>query len=126
MLSNEQIQSVVDELIIGVTEPEKGWSLNESATCCVYWCLVHKAWRDGEKLHKKQALEQLRRGALANRSRGSIEAKSQNVTFVAQSLLDAGLGIYHSGRYAKRGSGKDLGPMVCKGYTPASHKQKVL
>ncbi|MAK34313.1 MAG: hypothetical protein CL386_10065 [Acidiferrobacter sp.] len=49
-----------------------------------------------------------------------------NVTSAAQTLLERGMPIYNEGRYTKRGTGEDMGPMVCKGYAPASNIQACL
>ena len=129
MISNQEIQRIVDSITEGLEEPTgKGWPLNEAATCCVFWCIVHKVWRDGTDLGmtKKSAIKQLRNGPLSRRSKGAIEAKVMNVTWAAQSLLEKGTPIYNEGRYTKRGTGEDMGPMVCKGYAPASNIQACL
>ena len=129
MISNEEIQRIVISITEGLEEQTgKGWSLNEAATSCVFWCVLHKAWRDGAGLGmtKIAAIEQLRKGPLSRRSKGAIEAKVMNVTSVAQILLEKGMPIYNEGRYIKRGTGEDMGPMVCKGYAPASNSQACL
>ena len=128
MLSNAEIQKTVDTITTGMIEPSSGWSLDEAATACVYWCIVHKGWRDGTELGmtKKAAKEQLHRGPLSGRPIGAIEPKVMNVTSAAQKLLRKGLPIYNSGRYVKRGTGKDMGPMVCQGFAPAPNYQDCL
>jgi hypothetical protein len=113
MISNQEIQRIVDSITEGLEEPTgKGWPLNEAATCCVFWCIVHKAWRYGADLGmtKKSAIKQLHNGPLARRSIGAIEPKVMNVTSAAQRLLEKGMPIYNEGRYAKRGTGEDMGP----------------
>ena len=85
MISNQEIQRIVDSITEGLEEPTgkvKIWSLNEAATCCVFWCIVHKVWRDETDLGmtKISAIEQLRNGPLFRRSKGAIEAKVMNVT----------------------------------------------
>jgi hypothetical protein len=121
MINNQAIQRVVDSITEGLEEPSSGWSLDEAATACVYWCIVHRAWRDGTDLGitKKAAIEQLHKGPLSGRSKGAIEPKVMNVTSAAQTLLRNGMPIYSEGRYTKRGGNMDMGPMVCKGYAPA-------
>ena len=128
MLSNPAIQKVVDFITTGMIEPPSGWSLDEATTACVYWCIVHKGWRDGTELGmtKTAAKEQLHSGPLSSRPIGAIEPKLLNVTSAAQKLLREGLPIYNSGRYIKRGTGKDMGPMVCKGFAPAPNYQNCL
>ena len=126
MVNNQEIQKIVDSITSDLTEPATGWSVSEAATCCVYWCLVHKAWKEGIPLNKSEAIRQLQEGPLKNRTKTSIELKTQNVTSTAQELLESGYSIYHKGRYRKRSDGSDLGPMVCKGYTVAPNKQAIL
>lgn len=129
MISNQEIQRIVDSITEGLEEPTgKGWPLNEAATCCVFWCIVHKVWRDGTDLGmtKKSAIKQLHNGPLAKRPIGAIEPKIMNVTSAAQRLLEKGMPIYNEGRHTKRGTGEDMGPMVCKGYAPASNIQACL
>lgn len=128
MLSNREISHAVEIITEGMEEPSTGWSLEEAATACVYWCIVHKGWRDGTELGmtKRAAKEQLHRGPLSSRSIGSIEPKVMNVTSAAQKLLRDGLPIYSNGRYSKRGSEQDMGPMVCKGFAPAGNYQACL
>lgn len=99
MISNQEIQRIVDSITEGLEEPTgKGnvWSLNEAATCCVFWCIVHKVWRDGTDLGmtKKSAIKQLHNGPLAKRPIGAIEPKIMNVTSAAQRLLEKGMPIY--------------------------------
>ena len=128
MLSNTEIKTAVDKITDGLIEPSVGWSLDEAATACVYWCVVHKGWRDGTELGmtKRAAKEQLHNGPLSGRSIGAIEPKVMNVTSVAQKLLGEGLPIYNNGRYSKRTTGEDMGPMVCKGFAPAPNYQDCL
>ena len=128
MPSNEAIARAVSVIIAGLPEPQRGWSLSEAATACVYWCVVHKGWRDGTDLGttKTAARQQLKDGPLSGRPIGSIDPKVMNVSAVAQELLEAGYPIYHEGRYRKRGTGEDRGPVVCKGFAPAPAYQAVL
>jgi len=127
MISNEEIQQIAESITADLQEPVKrGWSLEEAAACCVLWCIIHKAWRDGTDLGmtKKDAVEQLHRGPLSQRSIGAIDRKLMNVTSAAQIHLESGMPIYNEGRYIKRGTNEDNGPMVCKGYAPAPNIQK--
>ena len=128
MLENHEIVRIAKNITQGMEEPERGWSLLEAASACVYWCIIHKGWRDGSDLGmtKKAAKDQLHEGPLSNRPIGAIEPKVMNVTAVAQKLLADGLPIYNLGRYTKRTTGKDLGPMVCKGFAPADNYQSCL
>jgi hypothetical protein len=128
MLANQEIEQIAQKITVGLEKPTRGWSLLEAATACIYWCIVHKGWRDGTDLGitKKAAKEQLHDGPLSNRPIGAIEPKVMNVTSAAQKLLSSGTQIFHSGRYKKRNTGEDLGPMVCKGFAPADNYQDIL
>ena len=121
-----KITPLIKQITKGRIEPSRGWDLEETCAACFYWALAHKAWKNGQKFNKAKTIRELQQGPLAHRSRGSIEAKTMNVTSAAQILVAKGVSIYTDGEYVKRGTNIKLGPKVLQGYAPAPNRAKLI
>lgn len=97
------------------TEPSIGWSVDETFACIVFWTAVHVAARDGERFNKAAAIRELQAGPLSARTRGSIEAKTMNVTAAAEVLGVEPSGIDRAGN-----------PAVCPGYKAAPNRARLI
>tara|TARA_R100000655_G_scaffold74730_4_gene113625 strand:+ start:806 stop:1321 length:516 start_codon:yes stop_codon:yes gene_type:complete len=110
----ETIQQFIQGLKNELTEPANGWSIAETTYICFYWCFVHNAWRDNVKINKAQNLRILGEW-LPNRTKGSIEAKTMNVSSYAFKLAkDPNYTIHHE---------KEI---ICKGYKSLSNGAKLI
>lgn len=123
MLENQEIEKIAAQITIGLNESKgKGWSLIEAGTACVFWCLLHAAFKSETQFKdKSKAIEQLQKGPLSERTEGSIWLKIGNVTSVAQKLISQGHPIYSRGYYSK-----DQSPIVCEGHAPRDNYQRCL
>ena len=123
MLENQKIEKIAALITVGLSESKgKGWSLIEAATACIFWCLLHNAFKNETKFKdKSKAIKQLQNGPLSKRSEKSISLKLGNITSVAQNLISQGLPIYFRDLYEK-----DQSPIVCQGHTPRDNYQRCL